>query len=145
MAQVKFSCRITGPGAAVPLELEVYCDGVSQAIFNPVEQHEFSCEFADSVEETAHTIEFHMRGKTSEHTQVNDQGEIVSDYLIYIHDKQFEAIDVDYAFDSHSVYTHDFNGSGSMIQDGFSGIMGCNGTVRFEFTTPIYLWMLENL
>jgi hypothetical protein len=131
MASVTFSCDISAPLDA-NLRLEVFCDGASAAVFEPVHNHKFTYTFADSVELT-------------DHTQVDHAGNITSDCLIYITNKQFENIDVNYAFDSHAVYHHDFNGTAAAVQDGFSGIMGCNGRVSFEFTTPIYLWMLENL
>ena len=44
-----------------------------------------------------------------------------------------------------AVYTHDFNGTQPEIEDTFFGEMGCNGTVSLRFTTPIYLWLLENM
>ena len=144
MATVTFSCMISAPLDAA-LRLEVFCDGESVAVFDPVNQHEFSHTFADSVDQLEHVIEFAMSNKTFDHTTVDQQGNIVSDSLIFIKNKQFENIDVNYAFDSHAVYHHDFNGTAAAVQDGFSGIMGCNGRVSFEFTTPIYLWMLENL
>ena len=144
MASVTFSCDISAPLDA-NLRLEVFCDGASAAVFEPVHNHKFTYTFADSVELTDHRIEFVMTGKTQDHTQVDHAGNITSDCLIYITNKQFENIDVNYAFDSHAVYHHDFNGTAAAVQDGFSGIMGCNGRVSFEFTTPIYLWMLENL
>lgn len=144
MASVTFSCDISAPLDA-NLRLEVFCDGESAAVFEPAHTHEFTYTFADSVDLTDHKIEFVMTGKTQDHTQVDDAGNIISDCLIYIKNKRFEHIDVDYAFDSHAVYTHDFNGTADLIQDTFAGIMGCNGRVKFEFSTPIYLWMLENL
>jgi len=42
-------------------------------------------------------------------------------------------------------YQHDFNGTGNPTIDKFYGEMGCNGTVSLKFTTPIYLWLLENM
>jgi hypothetical protein len=144
MSSVTFSCEISAPLDAA-LCLEILCDGVSCARFNPVNHHDFQHVFDDTVELKDHVIEFVMSNKTIDHTKVDDQGNIISDSVILIKNKRFESIDVDYAFDSRSVYLHDFNGTQSEIQDSFSGIMGCNGRVRFEFTTPIYLWMLENL
>lgn len=144
MSQVVFTCDISAPVEA-NFRLQVWCDDQLIQEYHPVGAHEFSHVFADSVDTQAHSIEFRMQGKTPDHTKVNDQGEITQDHLLLIKNKRFENIDVDYAFDSHSRYTHDFNGSQPQIEDTFCGIMGCNGDVRFEFTTPIYLWMLENL
>ena len=37
------------------------------------------------------------------------------------------------------------NGTQPEIADNFFGIAGCNGTISFRFSTPIYLWLLENM
>jgi len=42
-------------------------------------------------------------------------------------------------------YCHDFNGTQPAVVDRFHGSLGCNGTVTLKFTTPIYLWLLENM
>lgn len=144
MPSVTFTCDISAPVEA-KFALDVLCDGVLIAQYAPVYQHALSHEFEDSVDTHTHQIEFRLSGKTPDHTQLDEQGNIVQDHLLLIKNKRFENIDVDYAFDSGSVYTHDFNGTQSEIQDTFCGIMGCNGSVKFEFSTPIYLWMLENL
>lgn len=144
MASVTFTCDISGPLDA-DLRLEVFCDGESVAVFDPVHSHEFTHVFEDSIESVNHSICFVMKNKLPEHTLLDESGNIISDRLLTIHNKRFENIDVDYAFNSRAVYTHDFNGTADTIDDTFCGIMGCNGQVKFEFSTPIYLWMLENL
>jgi hypothetical protein len=44
-----------------------------------------------------------------------------------------------------AAYHHDTNGSTAPVTDSFYGTMGCNGRVEMRFTTPIYLWLLENM
>jgi hypothetical protein len=145
MSKITFSCDIHGPAAAAPMRLEILCDGTTAAVYDPVSIHDFTYEFPDSVQPESHSIQFVLSGKTHDHTQVDEEGNITEDHLVSIKNKQFECIDVDYAFDSAAVYSHDFNGTADAVEDTFCGIMGCNGRVRFEFTTPIYIWMLENL
>ena len=144
MSTAIFTCDISAPVEA-NLSLQILCDHKLVAEYQPVSTHVFQHEFVDSVNAESHLIQFRMRGKLPEHTQLDTQGLITQDHLLLIKNKRFENIDVDYAFDTHSVYTHDFNGTAAPITDTFCGIMGCNGDVRFEFSTPIYLWMLENL
>jgi len=74
------------------LRLEVFCDGESVAVFDPVNQHEFSHTFADSVDQLEHVIEFAMSNKTFDHTTVDQQGNIVSDSLIFIKNKQLKTL-----------------------------------------------------
>ena len=145
MSEVTFSCDISGPGADTALKLTIWCNGNPVAHFNPVTQHSFGYKFEDTAETQAHVIEFELSGKLPEYTQVDDRGNIVQDCLVNIRNKTFEDIDVDYAVDTHTVYHHDFNGHGPAVSETFCGIMGCNGRARFEFSTPIYLWMLEHV
>jgi len=90
-------------------------------------------------------LTFEMFGKTSDHTKIDDNGNIVSDAMLSISNIAIDEIDIDYIVQTQSVYHHDFNGTQEPIEDKFYGLLGCNGTVRLKFTTPIYLWLLENM
>ncbi len=99
----------------------------------------------DDAEDRSHVLEFVLSGKTQEHTLVNDTGDITSDVTIHIRDIAFDDIAIDQIFSELAEYHHDFNGTQSAVVDRFYGEMGCNGTVRLQFTTPIYLWLLETM
>jgi hypothetical protein len=127
------------------LDLAVVLDGQSQWQGQPgTDVQEISVEFNDADDQT-HVLEFVLSGKTSEHTRITEQGEIVSDVTVQIKDIAFDDIVIDQIFSELAEYHHDFNGTQPAIVDRFYGEMGCNGTVRLEFTTPIYLWLLENM
>jgi hypothetical protein len=146
MTSTDFSCDIISSDDTVPLCLRVRLDGKEVACISPVPAHyQLRYEFEDSVDEKHHVMEFELSGKMPEHTVVSDQGDIVSDATVTICNKRFESVLVDSVFDASTRYYHDFNGSQSSIDDDFFGIMGCNGVARFEFTTPMYVWMLDNL
>ena len=98
-----------------------------------------------SEDEGQHQLAFEMFGKTPEHTIVDDQGNLVTDTMLSISDITMDDISIDQVAYNTPVYGHDFNGSQEPINDQFYGDMGCNGTVRLAFTTPIYIWLLENL
>jgi len=68
-----------------------------------------------------HTLDIEMFGKLPEHTKITP---IVN---------------------SLAEYRHDFNGSQPPTVAKFYSEMGCNGTVSLKFTTPVYLWLLENM
>ena len=84
-------------------------------------------------------------GKPSDYTQVDDAGNIIKDATLQISQVEIDTLDVNQLFLDKCVYTHDFNGTQPEIVDTFHGIAGCNGTISFEFSTPIYLWLLENM
>lgn len=92
-----------------------------------------------------HVMEISLIDKQPEHTKVDIDNNIVSDRVVEIIQVSLDGIELDHAFLENTKYCHDFNGSGPEIIDNFYGTMGCNGVVRFEFTSPCYLWLLENL
>ena len=100
----------------------------------------FELELEDGDQE----LQFIMKNKTVEHTQVDDNGNIIADLFLTITDMQIDNIDLDLNFHNNCVYQHDFNGTQDPIEDSFHGTMGCNGTVTFKFAIPFYIWLLEN-
>ena len=86
-----------------------------------------------------------FKNKTIDHTTVNESGEIISDALIEIDNILFDQVDIDQLFYEHCIYTHNYNGSGPDTKEKFYGNLGCNGTVEFRFSTPFYMWLLENM
>jgi hypothetical protein len=92
-----------------------------------------------------HELRFVMKNKTTAHTKVDESGVIVKDACLIISDLAFDDIALGHILTEKAVYTHNFNGNGEAVQDKFFGQIGCNGTVSLKFTTPMYLWLLENL
>ena len=107
-----------------------------------------SCQISLDIEDidaAEQKLQFVMTGKTVEHTKVDDQGNITEDAMLTIGDVLFDDIDINQLLIEQAEYTHDFNGTQNPIKDNFYGNMGCNGTITFEFNTPFYLWLLENM
>ena len=143
MQTTKLGFKISATQAV--LDLRVMLDGQVQWQGCPgTDVHDIAVEFNDADDES-HVLEFVLSGKTIEHTKITDQGEITSDVTVRIQDIAFDDIEIDQIFSELAEYHHDFNGTQPAIVDQFYGEMGCNGTVRMEFTTPIYLWLLENM
>jgi hypothetical protein len=141
---IKISCVIDTTDNTVPLCMEIWVD--NQQIFNQdcvTEPRTISYEFSDL--DADHELRFVMKNKKGEHTIVDDSGNIVKDACLTISDLAFDDLTLGHIVTEKAVYTHDFNGTGDAIQDKFFGRMGCNGTVSLKFTTPIYLWLLENM
>jgi hypothetical protein len=103
-------------------------------------QHTFS-----AVDGEKYTIEIEMSGKLPGHTVIDDQGNIVEDRMIEISNFSLDEIALVQLFTDNCKYSHDFNGSQAVVVDKFFGNMGCNGIVKFEFSAPLYIWMLENM
>ena len=143
MQTAKLGFKISATEAV--LDLAVCLDGKIQWQGCPgTDVQDITVEF-DDTDDQPHVLEFVLSGKTIEHTKITDQGEITSDVRVRIQDIAFDDIEIDQIVSELAEYNHDFNGTQPAIVDQFYGEMGCNGTVRLKFTTPIYLWLLENM
>jgi len=110
-----------------------------------------------SDQDAEHELTIEMYGKLPHHTEVDSAGNVVKDALIAVENFKIDDIDISSILTTqpnqlyseaptHIIqYCHDFNGTQPAIVDRFHGCMGCNGIVTFKFTTPIYLWLLENM
>jgi hypothetical protein len=127
----------------IPLGTEVWIDNTCVVNVEHVDRIvHFSHEMSD--DDGNHELRIVMKHKIPEHTELDDAGNIVRDAMLVVSDIKFDEIALENLFLEHTVYTHDFNGSQPTIEDKFFGDMGCNGTVSMKFTTPAYLWLLEN-
>ena len=139
--KLSFSAASSGPD----LRLIVRLDDV--IIYNAHPEAEpiaVEYEFDDS-EERDHVLSFEMLGKLSDHTTVNEDGDIVQDRCITITDIAFDGIQLGHMVTEVAQYYHDTNGTTAPVTQPFYEVMGCNGRVEMRFTTPIYLWLLENM
>jgi hypothetical protein len=144
MDTIKFSCVIGSTNITVPLGMEIWLDDEKLLDLDHVYQtHQVEYEMPDN--DGDHELRFVLKNKLSDHTQVDSYGNIVSDATVMVSDIQFDDIDCQYLTVKLARYYHDFNGNGEPTLGKFYGEMGCNGTASLRFTTPIYLWLLENM
>jgi len=99
----------------------------------------------DEIEDSEYVIKFKLSEKTTEHTRIDQSNNIISDEIVEIADITVDDINIDQLIVEKSVYHHDFNGTRELVEDKFFGSMGCNGEVEFRFSTPFYIWLLENM
>ena len=144
MDKITVSFDLTSSDYAAALGFEVLLDDVSLlSIDHVTEPMPVSLEILD--DEAEHEFKFVMKNKTPEHTVVDDNGNITKDAVLSVANVAFDDIELGHVFVDRAVYHHNFNGSQDAIEDKFFGPMGCNGHVSLQFTTPIYLWLLENM
>ena len=142
---VKLTAEISTTNSAIPLALEIWLNDQLLEDINPVAGTlNVSYDIDDSVDKT-HVLKFKLKNKLPEHTKIDSDGNIVDDVLIKIDHINLDEIDLDRVFNQLSVYRHNFNGTGPETTEKFCGTMGCNGEVSFEFATPFYIWLLENM
>jgi hypothetical protein len=141
---VALKFTVTSTDYSVPLGMRVSLDGV---VFyeNAHVSSETSVQHQLSDDDGEHELVFQLFGKRPEHTKITDTGEIVSDAMLEINNITLDEINIDQIFQSLAIYRHDFNGTQAPADDKFYGSIGCNGIVTLKFTTPVYLWLLENM
>jgi hypothetical protein len=99
----------------------------------------------DDAEDVAHTLTIVLKNKTAAHTKIDEAGEIVGDSMISISDVKLDDLELGHLFFEKAVYQHAFNSDAETQEHAFYGNMGCNGAVEFKFSTPVYIWLLENM
>jgi len=131
--------------ASAPLGIEMWVDDVLIHNIAHVQQAtSLSAAVADE-DGKEHELKFVLKNKLPEHTKIDEAGNIVKDVLITINDLEFDGIKLGHVFNTHATYSHNYNNTAADIVEPFNGVAGCNGTISLKFTTPAYLWLLENM
>lgn len=128
-----------------PVGLEVWLDNQPIHNINSIASPMHLAVYVNDDIEQDHELKFVLKNKTQDHTTVDEAGNILKDSVVEIKNLKFDEIELGHMFYEQAVYKHDFNGNGPATEEKFYGTMGCNGTVSLKFTTPMYLWLLENM
>ena len=112
---------------------------------------EFTHEFEEG---TKGELVIKRAGKTPRQTIVNDKGDILKDQILHIKSVEIDQIDIG-ALVYEGVYSPEYpepwasqqKAAGNDLPESFTNvtIMGHNGTWKLAFTSPFYMWLLENL
>ena len=86
-----------------------------------------------------------LKNKLPIHTKISNTGDIISDARLFLKNLAFDEIKLEQLFYKLAVYRHDTNGTTPVADHKFYGELGCNGELILNFSTPIYLWLLENM
>ena len=144
METAKISFDVETSDAECLLGVEIWIDN-NLLLKNNHVQDKITFVHDISDDDGEHELRVVLIGKTSDHTQIDKAGTIIKDATLTISNFEIDGLDVNQLFFEKCVYTHDFNGTQPEIADSFFGVAGCNGTISFSFSTPIYLWLLENM
>jgi hypothetical protein len=148
MEKIKLSLDIVNPSEFHNLGIELWIDKAKffDSLIAPGThhvQHEFE------VEDGNHSFKIKFKNKnknkSNEHTKINEDGSIISDALINISNICLDEIKIDQLLYEKAEYVHSTNGIETIAVHPFYGNFGCNGHVQLKFSTPVYLWLLENM
>ena len=112
---------------------------------------EFEHEFTEGEK---YELIFRRTGKDKGQSVINDKGDVLKDQLLHIKSIEIDEIDIG-GLVYEGVYTPQYpepwatqqREAGLELQESFKNVivMGHDGTWRFQFESPFYMWLLENL
>jgi len=141
---VKFSCVVNTNIPSNPIHLQIMLD--EAVVFDKDVTAEETVSFEVVEDDKEHEIRFLISGKNDAHIIRDNAGNILDSTELSITNLSFDDVGINnIIMVSPLEYKHDFNGNDAEIVDKFYNIAGCNGEITLNFTTPIYLWLLENM
>ena len=139
------------PYAEILIDHDVQFKGAITGTENKPDVIEFEYEMKS---EQQYNLIINRSGKGRNQTIINEKGDILKDQLLHIKSINIDEIDIG-ALVFDGVYTPTYpepwatqqRESGNDLRDSFKNVtsMGFDGEWRFSFTSPFYMWLLENL
>jgi len=141
MERLKFSITLGSDYQTVPPKARVSI--ADNVIFeNYITDDNFILYVAELENDANYTLKIELLDKVPEHTEVDEQGNIVKDSVLKIKKVIVEDIEIDNNFSTNQekfYYEH----SGERHQ--LYNTLGVNGTAVINFSTPFYIWLLETI
>lgn len=91
---------------------------------------------------TNHQLAIELRHKLPEHTVIDDQGKIIEDSVLLIESFSIEDVEITEQLSTNEKQFY-YEHSGGRHQ--LYNTLGVNGKAIINFSSPIYIWMLENI
>jgi hypothetical protein len=139
------------PHAEISINEEKHFDGDITGTEDKPDVIEFEHDLEEGKE---YNLIINRSGKSKGQTVVNEKGDILKDQLLHIKDIEIDDINIG-ALVYEAVYTPNYpepwakqqRQAGVRLQESFRNVttMGHDGEWRFNFASPFYMWLLENL
>jgi hypothetical protein len=155
--KLKFKIELYATMWNRPPHAEVIIDGISYFYgdITGTEQKPDIIEFERELEEgKEYELIINRTGKFGGQTLINEKGDIVKDQVLIIKGIEIDEIDLG-AMVYEGVYTPTYpepwatqqREMGVELQESFKNVtqMGHDGEWKFTFSSPFYMWLLENL
>ena len=155
--KLKFKLELFATMWHLPPVAEIKLNGRSyfKSEISSTEQDPTKFQFeADLSEGSEYGLTIERTGKRTGQTVIDNKGNILKDQLLHIKGIQIDEIDIG-ALIYEGVYTPDYpepwatqqQAAGNQLPKSFKNViqMGHNGEWKFTFTSPFYMWLLENL
>ena len=146
MSEIILSFDVTSINVSKDSSIQMFCyvikktkDDEASAILYKCPLDERTSITIEDIDSAEYIIKIKMDGKIK-----MDDG-IISSAKVMLDDFKFNDSNITGYIEDNATYTHDFNGNGKETAEQFNKTLGYNGTVGFNFTTPLDLWLLENM
>jgi len=145
MDKINFSCIVDNTIPSKPINLQILLDNAVMFKSSISSKKKISFLFDD--EKNNHReIKFLISGKDNSYVMLDNTGNIINSAELLITNISFNDTDItDIITISPLEYKHNYNGNGETVTGKFYNTAGCNGEITLNFSTPIYLWLLENM
>jgi hypothetical protein len=91
---------------------------------------------------TDHQLAIELRHKLPEHTVIDEQGKIIEDSVLLIDSLSIEDVDITEQLSTNQkLFYYEHSGGRHTLYN----TLGVNGKAIINFSSPIYVWMLENI
>ena len=128
-------------------QFSILVDGnvVKSGFANELEMHAFELNIAEG----PHTLAIRLENKENADTVQDNDGNIINDLLLNIETLALDRIDISNMRWTHSNYILDKPAeiTPGEFKSEYHGCanLGHNGSWQFNFESPFYIWLLENL
>ena len=139
------------PHTEIAINDQIHFDGDIKATEDKPDLIEFEQELEEGKE---YSLVINRSGKFKNQTIINEKGDILKDQLLHIKSIEIDEIDIG-ALTFEGVYTPRYpepwatqqRELGNELKQSFKNVtrMGHDGEWKFTFTSPFYMWLLENL
>jgi len=99
-------------------------------------------EFDHDVSEGDHIIGIELTNKDNTDCVTDDQGNILKDMLLHIDNISIDNVELQHILHTSSEFVPKDKDRPTLPQ---CVDLGWNGTYRLKFTSPFYIWLLENM
>jgi hypothetical protein len=139
------------PNFTISVNNNIFVDTTITKNRDQIEYFEFDAE----LEEGDCYVDIELKNKTKSDTVLDENGIIVDDLLLNIISIEIDEIDLDMLLWTQSVYTPVYPPhyvkkiqlEGHTLEESLKNCvnLGWNGVWKFKFTSPFYIWLLENI
>lgn len=138
---VKLNITLSSNYQTHPPKARILLDGKELFRQHITEQTTFSHQ-VEVTDGTDHQLAIELRHKLSEHTVIDEQGKIIQDSILQIDSLSIEDIDIiEQLSTNQKQFYYEHSGEHHILYN----TLGVNGRAIINFSSPIYVWMLENI